>query len=193
MTKENPALEKFLETCRTEFQFLVTDYGFHESIGQKDRYSNPFKLCFVRDDLEICIEGIHYGFGAMVWISDKRLRKIGVRNLDPQFDPFDKKSVQDMNTATNQTDAIAEEVRLLIRYGKELLNGDFSVFERAFDRKSQALAEYEQRRAFGVAIQEAITAYDEGKWQVVVDLLEPHEVSLSKKMAKKLAFARTHV
>ena len=160
---------------------------------KKEEFDNPFKLSFVRDDLEISIEGVHYGTAATVSISDKKHRVLGVRNLDPKFNPFDRQSVNDQPRTTGQTNEIVQEARLLLEFGRELLEGDFSVFERVFDRKSQAWTEYEQRRVFGVAIQEAVTAYEEGKWQVVVDLLEPHELRLSKKMAKKLAFARTQV
>lgn len=193
MNETRPSLEIFLDTCRTEFRYLVTEFGFQEFNGPKEEFANPFKVSYVRDDLEISIEGIHYGSAAMVLITDKKRRVIGVRNLDPKFNPFDKQSIKAQPRATGQTNEIVQEARLLLKLGRELLDGDFSVFERAFDRKSQAGAEYEKRRALGIAIQEAVAAYEEGKWQVVVDLLEPHEFSLSKKMAKMLAFARTHL
>jgi len=193
MTENNPALEKFLNTCQTEFQFLITDFGFKEFYGLREAFDNPFKFYFVRDDLEISIEGIHYGSAAMVLLTDKKHRVLGVRDLDPQFDPFDKKDGKSLQKSTGQTDDIVHEARLLLKHGRELLNGDFLVFERAFARKGQAWAGYGKRRAFGIAVQEAVAAYNEGRWQVVVDLLEPHEPNLSKKMAKKLVFARTQL
>ena len=193
MTENNPALEKFLNTCRTEFRFLITDFGFKEFYGLREEFDNPFKLYFVRDDLEISIEGIHYGSAAMVLLTDKKHRVLGARNLDPKFSPFDKKSVKTLQRSKSQAEDIAQEARLLLAYGRELLKGDFSVFERALERKAQAWAGYGKRSAFGIAVQEAVAAYDEGKWQVVVDLLESHEPNLSKRMAKKLAFARTQL
>jgi hypothetical protein len=193
MTENNPALEKFLNTCRTEFRFLITDFGFKEHYGLRGKFDNPFTLYFVRDDLEISVEGIHYGSAAMVLMTDKKHRVLGVRNLDPEFNPFDKKRVKAVQQTRGQTEDIAQEARLLLEYGRELLKGDFSIFERAFERKAQAWAEYGKRSAFGIAIQEAVAAYDEGKWQVVVGLLEPHESNLPKRIAKKLAFARTQL
>ena len=193
MTENNSALEKFLNTCRTEFRFLITDFGFQELKEPKKAFSNPFKLCFVRDDLEVSIEGIHYGSAAMVLLTDKKQRTVSPRNLDPAFNPFGKKTVKALPKTNGQTDEIVQEARLLLEHGRDLLNGDFSVFDRAFDRKKQVWAEYEKRNAFGVAIQEAVAAYDEGKWRDVVLLLEPHEPNLSKKMAKKLAFARSQL
>ena len=193
MTENHPALEKFLNTCRTEFQFLITDFGFQEFQGPKKEFANPFRLCFVRDDLEISIEGIHYGSAAMVLLTDNKHRVLGPRNLDPAFNPLDKKAVKALPKANGQTEEIAQAARLLLEHGRDLLNGDFSVFERAFARKTQVWAEYGKRSAFGIAVQEAVAAYDEEKWQDVVNLLEPHEANLSKKMAKKLAFARSQL
>lgn len=193
MTENHPALEKFLNTCRTEFRFLVTDFGFQEYKVSRKEYANPFKLSFIRDDLEISIEGIHYGSAAMVLLTDKKKRVLAPRNLDPVFNPLDRKTVRTLQKANGQTEEIAQEARLLLEHGRDLLNGDFSVFENAFARKTQAWAEYEKRREFGIATQEAVKAYDEGKWQDVIELLEPHEPNLSKKMAKKLAFARSQI
>jgi len=95
MNDTKPSLEKFLDTCRTEFRYLATEFGFKEFNGPREEFDNPFKLSFVRDDLEISIEGIHYGTAATVSISDKKHRVLGVRNLDPKFNPFDKQSVND--------------------------------------------------------------------------------------------------
>lgn len=73
MTENNLALEKFLNTCRAEFRFLITEFGFQEFNGPKEEFVNRFKLYFVRDDLEIAIEGIHYGSAAMVLITDRSI------------------------------------------------------------------------------------------------------------------------
>jgi hypothetical protein len=188
MTSKNASLEKFLDTCRTEFEFLVTEFGFQE-ISEKVQH-NPYKLSFFRDDLLISIEGIHYGSAALILIRDRNDRVLSPANLDPKFVPLDKQSAKSIQKTSGQSDDIQLAARLLREHGTELLEGNFTVFEEAYARKEKAVQQYEERRMFGIAIQQAVAAYEQGEWHTVVTLLEPHESSLSKKMVKKLSHAR---
>jgi len=189
MTCKDVSLEKFLNTSRAEFQFLVSRFGFQE-IGAEDQY-NPYKLNFIRNDLIISIEGIHYGSSAMILIKDKNDRTLSPINLNPNFIPLDKQSAKTLQKTSGQSDEIALAAKLLREHGTELLKGNFAVFEEAYARKQNAWAQYDERRLFGNAIQEAVAAYNQEEWQTVVSLLEPYESNLSKKMAKKLAYARS--
>ena len=191
MTDKNASLEKFLDTCRTEFQFLVVKYGFQE-ISEVGQY-NPYKLSFIRDDIIISIEGIHYGSSALILIRDKNGRKLTPGNLDPNFVPLDKQSMKSIQKTSGQSDEIALDARLLLEHGTELLEGDFTVFEEAFARKEKAWQQYKERRSFGITIQDAVAAYNQEEWHTVVTLLEPYERNLSKKMEKKLTYAKSHL
>lgn len=188
MTNKNASLEKFLDTCRTEFQFLVTKFGFQE-ISEKNKY-NSYTLSFIREDLLISIEGIHYGSAALILIKDKKDRVLSPLNLDPNFVPLDKQSAKSIQKTSGQSGDIQLAAQLLLEHGTELLEGNFRVFEEAYARKEKAWQQYEERRMFGIAIQEAVAAYDQGEWHTVVSLLEPHEGNLSKKMVQKLSHAR---
>ena len=191
MTNKNESLEKFLDTCRTEFHFLVAKYGFQE-ISEKCQY-NPYKLSFIREDIIISIEGIQYGSAALILIKDKNDRTLGPGNLAPNFVPLDKKSMKSIQKASGQSDEIALNAQLLLEHGTELLEGNFAVFEAAFARKEKAWQQYKERKSFGIAIQDAVAAYNQEEWHTVVSLLEPYENTLSEKMAKKLAYAQSRI
>lgn len=192
MTTGNLTLDEFKDLCRTELGFLVINYGFREIPSGPDESANPFRVQFVRDDLTVTVEGIHYGRAAMLTIQDNIGRRIVPRILDPTFTLYPPKPV-----ARKRPRGQASEIRLyaseLKTLGNELLEGDFTAFERAIARKNAAWAEYEARRKFGTAIQEAVAAYRLQQWPRVIHLLEPFEADLSKAMGRKLAEARGRI
>ena len=54
-----PTLTEFIETCRTEFRFLVDDFGFQEA-----QSSNPYQqflVRFTKDDRSLEVYGEGYG------------------------------------------------------------------------------------------------------------------------------------
>lgn len=70
-TQESPpSRDRFKAACRAEFAFLVSDYGFTELPPEPTPYADPFKVRFVRDDLEVIIQGINYGQNVITTIQD---------------------------------------------------------------------------------------------------------------------------
>ena len=187
------SLDEFKHICRTELQYLVTDFGFRESPEAADQSSNPVRMQFVRDDLTVTVEGIQYGTAALMVLQDKRDRLLSVNQLTSQSDPLNRRSAKSKHHRSNQTEDIQRNAKLLKEYGTELLSGDFAVFERAIARLETANIEYQRRRELGIADQKAVAAFRQEEWQEVVELLEPREATLSKAMAKRLTLARSRL
>jgi hypothetical protein len=182
-----PTLEEFKALCRAELNWLVAEHGFREAEEDTSPFANPFKVQFVRDDLIVSVEGIHWGRAAMFSIHNRQGRSIGVRALDPTFVPLAKTN---RPPPPGQAAEIVYNARQLRTLGTRLLGGDFSAFEEAVARIDAAWAEHARHRRLSVAIQEAVAAFRLEQWPRVVELLEPHEAELSSKMARKLATAR---
>lgn len=185
------AIENFKNICRNEFGYLLSEFGFHEDDTPLGEFDNEFQIRFIRHDLTIVIESIHYGSSTMIYIQDKNYRQISPILLKPDFQPSLGKRPKPK--VTSQEEEIKEEAQLLLQYGTELLKGDFAVFERAFEKTRKAWAGYESRRQYGVSVQEAVDAFKNHDWAKVIDLLEPYEDKISKKMAKKLNIARENL
>ncbi|MCP4139606.1 MAG: hypothetical protein GY755_04845 [Chloroflexi bacterium] len=194
MDDTNLTLEEFYELCSNELHFLVEEYGFQEIRAEtiEGKYINPYKLIFIRDDLRIALEGINWGQHAMLSIADNNNRIMGTGSLHPNGIVFPKKSKKFKSRATSQTDDIKRHSRELREYGKDLLNGDFSIFDEAVRQQEARRAEREakHRELKLRTIQDAVVACQEKRWQTVVELLEPYEADLPKDTLKRLSFAR---
>lgn len=182
------AVEIFKNICRSEFSYLLADFGFREIDYPPSEFENEFKIRFVRHDFTVIVEGIHYGTAATVVLHDLKGRRVFPRLLNPDFHPNPSKKMK--SKPTSQSEDIKEEARLLYQYGMDLLKGDFSVFEHALEKRRIARAKYEDHRDFGIAVQEAVEAFRNQDWLNVVKSLEPFEERISPKMAKKLKAAR---
>jgi hypothetical protein len=185
-----PSLAEFEDACRAHFEFLVRDHGFREDHRAKHPNANPFLVAFVRDDLEVTIEGIHWGDAALVLLRDKIGRTLGPLNLDPEFEPLKRSGRAHVKRAPSQIEDIARQAQLLRVHGASMLKGDTASWEAAIARVEAAKAAYQLRRERGIAMQEAIAAYRREDWREVVRLLGPHEADLPKTLEKKLAHAR---
>lgn len=187
-----PSLETFLATIRAEFAFLISDYDFEERPPEPAPYVNPFSVRFVRDDLEIVVEGLGYGQMATTTIRDRPGRKLRPMMLHPDFVPY----TNPIPRCVGQLNQISQDAQWLREYGRALLAGDLAVLCAALARYETAVDAYEsalaERRRLGVAIQEAVAAFRLGQWALVIELLEPHEAAISPRMARKLATARQH-
>lgn len=187
-----PTLETFLATTRAEFAFLVSDYGFEERPPEPTPYVEPFFVRFVRDDLEVAVQGLSYGRMADTTIRDRPGRKLRPMMLHPDFVPY----TNPIPRRSGQLQQISQDAQWLREYGRALLAGDLAVLGEALARYETARNAYEsaqaERRRLGVAIQEAVAAFRLGQWALVVELLEPHEAAISPRMARKLATARQH-
>jgi hypothetical protein len=134
-----PNLDEFKNQCRTEFEFLINDFGFKEQKLSLDNHKNEFIIEFVRDDLQVIIEGVSYGSVAIVFLRNSKGRGIWIEYLDPKFQPFIQRKTD------GQLEDIRRQAILLREYGLELLKGDYSVLESAFKRGEAATKEYKNR------------------------------------------------
>jgi len=185
------AIENFKNICRNEFGYLLTDFGFREVAMPPGEFENEFKIRFVRQDLAVIVEGIHYGTAVMVYLQDGKGRQIPPMLLKPDFRPNYGKTPK--GKMTTQAEEIKVNAQLLVQYGIDLLKGDFSAFERAIEKRTTAWSEYEAHSKFGVAEQDAVAAYKNQDWSKVVKSLEPYEDKISPRMAKKLKEARENL
>ena len=184
-------IEEFKNICRSEFSYLCNDFDFREDTSPPAQHENEFKIKFVRQDLVVIVEGIHYGSTAMVSLENSRGHRISVQQLNPDFQPL--KRMKTKAQRPGQIEDIKREASLLKQYGSELLRGDLSQFEKAIEKMDVAWNEYQNRRAYGVAVQEAVDSFKKQEWQKVIDVLEPYEEEISKRMKNKLKFSRKQI
>lgn len=193
MLPPTPTLETFLATIRAEFAFLISDYGFEERPPEPTPYVNPFSVRFVRDDLAIMVEGLSYGRDVDTTIRDRQGRKLRPLLLHPDFVPY----THPIPRRDGQLNQINQDAEWLHEYGRPLLAGDLAVMDEALARYEAAVDAYEsaqaERRRLPMAVEQAVAAFRLEQWARVVELLEPHEASLSPRMARKLATARQHL
>jgi hypothetical protein len=186
-----PSLAQFMAACRADFAYLISDYGFSEAPPELSRYADPFTVRFVRDDLEIVIQGINYGQNVITEIRHGHGATLRPVLLHPDFIPY---ANNPLPPARGQLNQIAQTAQLLREHGRALLAGDLSVIDNALARYEAGLIAYEApraaRRRFHTDVEEAVAAYRSANWALVVELLEPREAELSARMARKLAAAR---
>ncbi len=113
---------------------------------------------------------------------------IGIDSLDPNDKPFSGQPWKPKSRADSQTEDIVKQSGVLREYREDLLNGGLGIPDDAIRQREAKPNAYEERRSFGTAIQGAVAANEEEKWQTVVDLLEPYEAELSKEMMKWLHY-----
>lgn len=134
------------------------------------------------------MEGINWGQHAMLSIT-RNNRIMGIRSLCPSVISAPKKPKNYISRAASQTDDIKRHSYELREYGKDLLNGDFSFFDKVSFQKQVNSAESRKISA----ISKALAAYRTEEWQTIVDLLESDEAELPEGMLKILNIARDKV
>lgn len=192
-----PNQQELLDAIRTEFQFLVSDYGFAEPEKRTDPYPNPYSVLFRKAQLEIVVEGHSYGGGTAVeiriskdalgkeqdsfwigWLTQIRRPDL----LEPEF-PDKRGQLLQLPKLAHELKAVADD----------LLHGDLSILPQVRDAIAKARAEGEKHAAHQdfqraeVRSQEAFRLHD---YSSVVSILGPHRDLLNASSRKRLEIAK---
>ncbi len=192
-----PNKEELLDSIRTEFQFLVSNYGFAESDKRTDPYPNPYSVLYRKAPIEVLVEGISYGCGMDVEIRIKK-DELGKEQdrfsvgwltqirrpvfLAPEF-PSKRGQLVQLPKLAYQLKAVADDI----------LRGDLSILPQVWDVIAKARAEGEKHAAHQdflraeVRSQEAFRLHD---YSAVVSLLGPHRNLLNASSRKRLEIAQ---
>lgn len=105
-------MNSFAKTCRTDFAFLVEEYGFERTITEGDRYSSA---SFVRTD---AIIGVYAEAGDKPWVTVKVDRRyFGLHKAIQQIDPAYKKREPE----SGETAILVHYARFLRMHFKEIV------------------------------------------------------------------------
>lgn len=125
----NPTLEEFISTTREEFSFLVTEYGYTEAPTKNDE--NIFLVKFEKHPVRVSIEGINYGFGVQVMLTNMAASKNEVEEV-PLWVVAELKNPGGIKPVSDQLKELAVLSEALNIYGNDILEGDLSVFPNAY-------------------------------------------------------------
>ena len=123
-----PTPGDFMETCRSEFRFLLDDFGFHEapcSIRQE-----RFCVRFTKDDRSVEVRGEGWGTTAAchVFCGDKGPLSL-IYLVPDAFRPKRSRKRDRMG----QLDHIREWAQFAREHAKDFLGGDLSRFAGIWD------------------------------------------------------------
>lgn len=126
----SPTLQEFLSSARANFAYLVEDYGFCEA-PVTDR-ENSFLVKYERPPVRVSIEGINWGFGVQVMLTNMaaaegEIQKIPLWAVEQLRNPLRNKPPSGQ---LRQLSALSESLRT---YAKDILEGDFSSFSATDD------------------------------------------------------------
>ena len=192
-----PSQQELIDAIRAELAFLASTHGFREVTDRSEKYINPYSVLYKKNDIEILVEGVSYGFGMSCEFRikpDPRGSQIERINLGyivmlraPQFlvPTYPEKRGQ-----LTQLPKLAEELRVA---APDLLDGDLSHIDeiRDFIRKEQEKAERENhRKEVSQTDLKSQEAFRQGDYRKVVDLLLPIAADLSPSGHKRLEMAQ---
>jgi hypothetical protein len=125
-----PSADEFKATARREFEFLLDEFGFREQpIPTNGAPENPVAVWFTSETTRVVVEGINWGSTARV--------AIGRAVAAEQFENFDLLDLATARSADrrafdesrgNQLKQLATLAAILHDNGRDVLEGDFSVF-----------------------------------------------------------------
>lgn len=173
--------EEFRSTVEREFGFVVSEHGFELAWDP----TSPFVARLRRGTLELCIEGVHYGFGAALslWAAGARLPWI-FRPLHP---------LETHATDVPQLDDVREWALRTRRDFGGFLVGDLSAFEAARARiaaEEQARLAAREADPKGTFFGRADKLWKNGKLREFIALLDASPYPLSATWRERLDDAR---
>ncbi len=125
----NPTLNEFVTEAKKQFHFLEDEFGFSEI--SNDSSENEFLVKYEKQPVQVRVEGINWGYGVQVMLSnlsqsdneDSRIPLWVVARLrETDFNEKVSGQLQELAVASNTLRDCA----------KDILNGDFSVFPKAY-------------------------------------------------------------
>ena len=126
----SPTLEEFLATAREEFSYLVTDYRYIEVPTNNDE--NVYLVKFENHPIRVSIEGINYGFGVQVMLTNITAGKNEVAKV-PLWAVVELTNPNGIKAVSGQLQKLAVLSEALNVYGSDVLKGSLSVFPKAYE------------------------------------------------------------
>ncbi len=185
-----PTLEEFKAACRSEFGFLLQDYGFNEVEPPKEKYANPYEAHFEKDGWRIVIAGYSYGFSAGIDIRDKNGCNVPFFHLVPEGFWEDNRQ----GHGQGQIGDVRYQALCLKNFGKNFLHNDWRDFkllqeceEKWKKNNIKAWEEHDRELAMKRAIEKAGKAFKLKKYSEAASELSAFEEHLPRSQAIKLA------
>ena len=125
----NPTLNEFVKEAKKQFRFLEDEFGFSEI--SNDSSENEFVVKYEKQPVQVRVEGINWGYGVQVMLSnlsqsDNENSRIPLwavaRMRETDYNEKVSGQLQELSVASNTLRDCA----------KDILNGDFSVFPKAY-------------------------------------------------------------
>lgn len=192
-----PNQQELVAAIRTEFQFLVDDYGFAEVDKRLEPYSNPYSVLYSKDRLEILVEGHSYGSGTAI---EFRVKRGWLRRQQDSFDLGWLTEIRRPDLLAPEFPDKRGQLRQLPKLARELkevasdmLRGDFSVVPQVLAAIAKARIEgdrYEASQNFLRAEARSQEAFRLHNYSAVVSLLGPHRHLLNASSLKRLEIAQ---
>ena len=128
--RATPTLAEFVQSCRAEFRFLVTDFGFREApcSVQQER----FCVRFAKEDRSLQIRGEGYGTTAACHLSCGDRGPLALIYLVPDASRPKRSRKRD---GMGQLDHIHEYAALAREHAKDFCSGDVSRFAAIWDTR----------------------------------------------------------
>jgi hypothetical protein len=192
-----PSEKEFRSFVLEEFNYLVTEYSFHEE-GPNDY--NPFSVRFKKNDIIIEISGYSYGFATGVdilhnhdeskeaphkyWLSTfVQLRKPEL--LEHEFP--DKRG---------QLRQLKKAAVMLRECAVDILSGQLDVLpeiKKLQDTQKEQTKIEDEKQELSRIDAKALNAFGQKDYRHVVELLEPVADKLAVAQRKRLEYARKHL
>lgn len=185
-----PTLEEFLECCRKECEFLVSEYSF-ELLSSPKEY-NDFSVRYGKGDLEVDIFGENWGKTA----SCELLRGKDSLYLGFLVPAQERKTPKSKRVSPGQLVQVQTIAALLKTHASDFLRGDLARYEsalaewRRITRPREMTEAHRLERERALALTTAGHASKRGNHAEVVRLLEPYADTLSNHQRRILELAR---
>ena len=119
MTTTSPTLAEFLATCRRDFSYLTSEFGYKEGPPIRNEYA----IRYFKGNIAVVVEGINWGVGVGVLISsgDETVPLWAIAKARGSYNP----------PAHGQFAQLKDDARLLRAVASDVLRGDNAVFAAA--------------------------------------------------------------
>jgi hypothetical protein len=191
----NPTLDEFLRCARREFDFLVSQFGFHEEPVSGRGRSNEYQVRYAARTTRVIVEGVNWGYGVDVRLEPKRQPILRSQIRLPLWAIVQRRnpSLYESLSVGDQLTQLAAQATALLECARDVLGGDFSVRDdvaRIVEEAAARERSSERERGFRAAMADADAAFRSKDYRRAAEILARHEDRLAPAHRAKLDFAR---
>ena len=192
-----PSVEEFQCSVRTEFGFLIENFGYQETRIDVVKYFNPCSVRYQSRAAIVVVSGIGHGYNTSVTLIDPVAEHREIEQGLPLWPVLAIRApalLDELYSTSGQLRQLPLLARGLLANGTDILEGDFSIRERAMQLVEAAIEEQRDRETANRLRDACFRANEEfrkANYSRVVEILSEHENVLGKTDARKLDYARS--